>query len=204
MNPLLVAAQEVLRWLDTQDIGGCLIGGLAVSRWGEPRLTHDIDYTVLAEIGSEEKVIDILLQKFTPRLADARDFALRHRVLLLRASNGVDIDMALGATSFEVDSVRRATPFEFAVGCILRTCAAEDLIVHKVVAGRPQDIADIRGIVNRQLGKLDLKLIRYWFKAFGEVKEDPDLARPFEDALKQAEGLSKRRRKSPSSARRKS
>lgn len=46
--------------------------------------------------GAEESVIDPLLTDFTARFADGRAFALRHRVLLLSASNGVPIDVALG------------------------------------------------------------------------------------------------------------
>jgi hypothetical protein len=155
VNPLYAAGKEIFELLEMRGLEGCLIGGLAVARWGEPRLTHDIDLAVLAETGSEGKVVDILLQKFTPRLEDARDFALRNRVVLLRANSGVDIDIALGASSFDIESVRRATPFEFEAGCVLRTCAAEDLIIHKAFACRPQDVADIRGIVFRQFGKLD-------------------------------------------------
>ena len=47
------------------------------------------------------------------------------------------------------------TPHEFEPGCVLRTCSADDLIVHKAIAGRTQDILDIKGVVNRQIGKLD-------------------------------------------------
>ena len=196
MSQLLLAAKEVFDWLDAQGVHGCLIGGLAVQRWGEPRLTHDVDLTVLAEIGCEARIVDILFQRLVPRMEGARQFALQYRVALLRASNGVDVDVALGATSFEVESFRRATPFEFEPGYILRTCSAEDLIVYKAVAGRPQDVADIRGIVNRQIGRLDLKLIRKWLEVFVEVKADPDLARPFREALKNAETVAKRRKKS--------
>lgn len=48
MSQLLFAAKEVSEWLDAQGIGG-----LAVQRWGEPRLTHGVDFTVLAELGCE-------------------------------------------------------------------------------------------------------------------------------------------------------
>jgi hypothetical protein len=196
LSQLLLAAKEILDWLDDQNVDGCLIGGLAVQRWGEPRFTHDVDLTVLAEFGSEAQIVDILFQKLASRIDGAREFALRHRVALLRASNGVDIDIALGATSFEVESFRRASIFEFAPGLILRTCSAEDLLVHKVVAGRPQDIADIRGIINRQSDKLNLNLIRKWLKIFSEAKEDANLARPFEVALKDAQAVAKRSKKS--------
>lgn len=195
MTELLAAAKEVFEWLAAHGIRGCLIGALVVQRWGEPRLTHDVDLTVLAEIGSEERIIDICLDGFRARLDDARAFALQHRVVLLYASNGVQVDLALGATSFEAECIRRATPYEFEPGCRLPTCTAEDLIIHKAVAARPQDIADIRGTVNRQYGKLDLARIRRWLAIFAEIKEDPDLARPFEDALKAAGALAAKRKK---------
>ena len=41
---------------------------------GEPRLTRDIDLTILAEFGNEEPVIDGLLGRFTARFDNAREF----------------------------------------------------------------------------------------------------------------------------------
>lgn len=114
MIDLLAAAKEVCGWLDEQGFRSCLIGGLAVQRWGEPRLTRDVDVTVIAEVGAEEPIVEACLGRFSPRRADARDFALRHRVALVRASNGVGLDLALGASSFEIASVTRATSHEFA------------------------------------------------------------------------------------------
>ena len=193
MTDLLAAAKEVFEWLEAHRVRGCLIGALAVQRWGEPRLTQDVDLTVVAETGSEDRVVDICLERFRARRDDARAFALQHRIILLLAGNGVPVDVALGATSFEADCVDRATPHEFEPGCVLPTCSAEDLVIHKTFAARPQDIADIRGVANRQLGKLDLARIRHWLAVLGEVKEDPDLARPFEEALKAATKIARRR-----------
>ena len=195
MSDVLAAAKEVCEWLDAERFRSCVIGGLAVQRWGEPRLTRDVDLTVMAEIGREEAIVDACLARFAARMQDARDFALRHRVLLVRAGNGVDLDLALGASSFEIGSLAHATTHEFASGCVLRTCSAEDLIVHKSVAARPRDIADINGIVNRQAGKLDLAYVRRWLRLFAEIKEDPDLARPFDEALKAATAAAAKRKK---------
>jgi hypothetical protein len=197
MTDLLAAAKEICDWLDERRIRSCIIGALAVQRWGEPRLTGDVDLTLVAELGTEEPIVDACLARFSARGDDdPKEFALRYRVVRIRASNGVDADLALGATSFEIDSVARATPYEFEPGCVLRTCSAEDLIVHKSVAGREQDIPDIKGIVSRQFGKLDLAHIRCWLAVFADVKEDPDLARPFEEALKAAERIAATRKKS--------
>jgi hypothetical protein len=80
MNPLFVAAAEVQDLCRDRDWGFCFIGGLAVLRWGEPRLTRDIDLTVLAGFGAEEAVVDGLFDRFEARIDDARPFALRNRV----------------------------------------------------------------------------------------------------------------------------
>jgi hypothetical protein len=67
----------------------CIIGAVAVQRWGEPRLTRDVDLTVLSGFGSEAEYVDALLAAYEPRIDGARDFALRHRVVLIRTAAGV-------------------------------------------------------------------------------------------------------------------
>lgn len=186
MNVVLEAAREIFDWLEQQHIPACLIGGLAVQRWGEPRFTRDVDVTVLAPYGSEETIIAACLSRFQPRIPDVQRFALDHRILLLTASNGVPLDLALGAIDFEIEAVERASPYEFASGVVVRTCSAEDLIIHKAVAGRPQDLVDVKGIVARQLGGLDLERIRHWIRIMSELKEDPDMVAQFEAIVRQA------------------
>jgi predicted nucleotidyltransferase len=186
VNPLFDAARELLHFLDSLGFTSCLIGGLVVERWGEPRLTRDVDATVLAEYGSEAAVIDAVLSRFASRRPDARAFAVANRVLTLRASNGVDIDLSLAAFEFEREALERATPYAFEPGVALLTCSAEDLIVYKAVAARPRDIEDIKTVVSRQGRRLDAGRVRRWLRVFAELKEDPDLGRPFEDALRKA------------------
>lgn len=183
---LAVAAVEVLGILDRAGHRACLIGGMAVPRWGEPRATTDVDLSVLAPYGEEGAAIDTLLQHFAPRGLDARAFALSHRVLLLRATNGVALDIALAAFPFEVEALEAASTWELARGVTVRTCSAEHLIVYKLVAARTRDLTDVEGIVRRQAGSLDAEIIRRWGTVFAELKEDPDLLRPFEAALKKA------------------
>ena len=183
MTAIVEAAREILDWLDAAGWRACVIGGLAVQRWGEPRLTQDVDLTVLVGLGDEARFIDGVLGRFDGRRPDARLFALTYRVLLVRASVGVPLDMALGSTQFEVDSVDRSSNWEIEPGRVIRTCSAEDLVVHKLIAGRPRDVADVESIVARQLGHLDSERVRRTLAAFAELKEDPELSRPFERAL---------------------
>lgn len=160
MNPILEAASEIDRSCTELDLRFCFIGGLAVLRWGEPRLTRDVDLTVLCAYGAEASVIDPILERFGPRIHDARAFALRHRVLLLQAANAVPIDIALGALPFEERAAERASRWRIEEDLQLLTCGPEDLVVHKVFAGRDRDWLDVEGLIERRRDTLDRQLIR--------------------------------------------
>jgi hypothetical protein len=186
LAPQIRAAAEAFAALTDIGCRGCLIGGLALQRWGQPRFTQDADLTVLAPVGSEAQIVDALLRRFASRMASARQHALDRRVLLLSASNGVSIDMSLAGLPFEEEVFQRATRWMHVESVWLDTCSAEDLTIYKLVAARGQDLVDIIGIVERQREKLDLARIRHWGAQFAELKEEPDLLRPFEEALKRA------------------
>lgn len=171
MNPLLQAAHEVAGVCRERSLRYCFIGGLAVLRWGEPRLTRDIDLTVIASFGAEEPVVDALLHGLAARVGQARAFALRHRTLLLRATNGIPVDIALGALPFEERAADRASPWQVLPGVQLLTCSAEDLVVHKVFAGRDRDWIDVEGIAARQGAGLDRELIDDELRPLLELKE---------------------------------
>ena len=159
MNPIFEAALEVETACLDAVFRFCFIGGLAVQRWGEPRLTQVVDLTLLTGFGGEEPYVEALLARFRGRLIDAATFALEHRVLLLVASNGTPIDVSFGAMPFEERSIERSSCFSIAEGVTLQTCSAEDLVVHKAFAGRDKDWMDIRGIVDRRGPSLDRALI---------------------------------------------
>src|SRR3989339_800683 len=55
MNSLFNAALEFQNFIKLRNWDFCFIGGLAVIRWGEVRMTRDIDISILADFGDEEK-----------------------------------------------------------------------------------------------------------------------------------------------------
>jgi len=178
MNPILEAASEVDRSCTELGLTFCFIGGLAVLRWGEPRLTRDVDLTILCPYGAEGSVIDPLLERFGSRMDDARDFALRHRVVLLRAANAVPIDVALGALPFEERAAERASRWRIGEDLHLLTCSPEDLLVHKVFAGRDRDWIDVEGVIERRRDTLDRELINAELRPLLELNDSmPHLVR---------------------------
>jgi hypothetical protein len=152
----------------------CLIGGLALQRWGRPRFTRDVDITLLCPFGSEAVAADRLLAAFKPRIEDAREFAMRRRVLLIWSRGRIGIDVAFGAIPFEERCVERASDWKFDPKTVLHTCSAEDLIVLKTFAGRGQDWVDIESVLVRQRRSLDWHLVLGELKPLLDLRETPE------------------------------
>jgi hypothetical protein len=172
VNPLFKAAADLQQFARDNGWRSAVIGGLAVQRWGEPRQTRDVDVALLTGFGGEERFVDRLLERYAPRRPDARQFAIERRVLLIEDDHGIPLDVSLAALPFEERVIERSTPFPFAPGTAIGTCSAEDLVVLKAFADRPQDWLDIEGIVVRQGRALDRALILGELDDLLALKED--------------------------------
>jgi hypothetical protein len=177
MIALFEPARQLQDFCDQQGWQSCFIGGIAVLRWGETRVTRDIDLTVLTGFGGEDRIIDALLSNYSARLPDAREFAALKRVLLLNTPAGTGIDVSLGALPFEEKLIERASPFTFSPGLDLRTCSAEDRLVMKLFASRPLDIQDAEGVAIRNRGHLDWTYVKEQLQPLADLKHEPEILR---------------------------
>ncbi len=175
MIELLKLGEELQNFFSNENWKFCFIGGIVVARWGEPRFTRDIDVTLLTGFGYEESFIDSLLSHYESRIDDARKFALKNRVLLLKSKKGHGIDIALGALPFEENCINRRTEFAFTKDISLLTCSAEDLIVMKAFADRALDWHDVKGIIIRQGEVLDWEYVFKQLTPLCELKEHPEI-----------------------------
>jgi hypothetical protein len=64
MNLLFEAALEVEQFCRERGWRACIIGGLAVIRWGEPRGTSDVDLALFTGFGDEPAYIEPILARF--------------------------------------------------------------------------------------------------------------------------------------------
>ena len=188
MNGLLEAAKEFQDFFAERGWRFCFVGGLAVLRWGRPRSTQDVDVELLTGFGGEDAYIGPLLERFSSRIEDAAAFALENRTLLLEATNGVPVDVVLGAVPFEERAVARATLHEFLPGVSLLTCSAEDLVVFKAFAGRPIDWFDIEGVLARCGPNLDWDYVLAQLRPLCEAKEEPATIARLEEMRKKLLG----------------
>ena len=175
LSPLVEPLAAVQRVLSGFKDRGVIIGGVAVSLLGKPRLTADIDAVVLLSVKDIPQLLEVAQQEgLMPRVSDAVDFARRQRVLLLRHQvSGIDVDISLGILPFEEEAIRRSTLHR--VGTLeVRLPTVEDLIILKAIAHRPKDLLDIQVLVETN-PELDRLRIRRRVTEFAEALEMPEI-----------------------------
>lgn len=175
MISLFNAAQVIQDFIESNHWKFCFIGGIALQRWGEARLTVDIDISLLTQFKDEENYIKLFCDYLHPRVEDIKAFALKNRVLLLKTESGIGVDIAFAGLPYEEDVIHRATYFQFLENVNLLTCSAEDLIVMKAFAARDHDWGDVRGILIRQQGVLNWNYILENLKPLAELKDTPEI-----------------------------
>jgi len=166
--------------LDNQ---GIIIGGIAASLLGQPRLTADADALFLLSIEEVPYLLELAkAEGLQPRIEHVVEFASRSRVVLLQhKESGIDVDISLGFLPFEVEAVERGIDRQ--TGFLrIRLPTPEDLIILKAVAHRPQDMFDIEAVIAAQ-PDLDKERIAFWVKQFADVLEMPEVWTDIEDLL---------------------
>ena len=174
MNALYEAALEVQNFCESQSWPFTFIGGITLVRWGDARQTKDIGMVVLAGFGHKQKFSVAFTSAFKPRPEHSPKIADEGRVLLLQAGNGVPMDISLGCLPYEERIMDRSSKFEFLPEVALRTVCAEDLVVLKAFAGRPQDWIDHGNVLIRQSKSIDMDLVQRELAPLCELKETPE------------------------------
>jgi len=159
--------------LERHGIPAMVIGGQAVLLYGEPRLTRDIDVTLGVGTDRLPSVLDLLpeipLRALPPEL---EAFVNRTMVLpALHEATGVRVDLVFSFTPYEQEAIARARAVVLG-GRQVRFASPEDVVIHKIFAGRPRDLEDAATIVRNQ-PDLDHGYIRRWLGQFDEGQDKP-------------------------------
>ncbi len=175
LSALLEPLAALQRVIDRFEQKGVIIGGIAASLLGKPRLTADLDAMLYASINQIPEILSLAQEEgILPRIKNAALFAQQHRVLLLRHQlSETDIDISLGILPFELEIIERSLQLEFG-GLSIRLPTVEDLIILKAVAHRAQDWQDIQGLVESH-PKLDKERVINWVAQFAEILESPKI-----------------------------
>lgn len=149
-----------------------VIGGQAVLIHGEPRLTRDIDITLGLDVDRFEEVVAAATAAGLVTLVAGEEFTRRTNVLPCRhQTSGLRVDLIFSFSPYERQAVARAENV-LVGGTAVRFATAEDLIIHKLVAGRPRDVEDVRSVLRRR-PDLDEAYLKRWLAEFEPVVERP-------------------------------
>ncbi len=183
LKPLFESLAALQRLISQYNNRGVIIGGIAASLLGQPRLTADLDAIILLSTEMLPQLIEAAAREgLILRIADAETFARKNRVLLLQhQASGIKVDISLGILPFETEMIERGQ--EVSVGGLhLRLPTPEDLIIMKAVAHRPKDLSDIQAIAASH-PEVDKGRIQFWVKQFGEALDLPELWESIEKLL---------------------
>jgi hypothetical protein len=184
-QPLIQALADVVAWTSAAGIPVVIVGGVAASLLGRPRLTRDIDALVrLPESEWQNALTRAAEYRFVPRIADAVEFARRSRVLLMKhAPTEIDIDVMLGTLPFEFAAIDNSRATQ--IGSLeVRLPRVEDLLIMKAIAHRPRDLLDIEGLIDAH-PKADLGGVRKWVREFSIAAAMPELLEDFDKIVAQ-------------------
>ncbi|XYI04185.1 nucleotidyl transferase AbiEii/AbiGii toxin family protein [Sorangium sp. So ce1128] len=169
-----------------------VFGAQAAVAYGRPRMTADVDVTIdLAQTSTLTLVDDLSRAGFDLRIDLGEAFLREARLLpLVHRATCMPIDVVIAASSLHVEFLARRRLIDLG-GVRVPMISPEDLIVTKVLAGRPKDLEDVRGVLLEQ-HDLDLDRIRELLGELEAALGEDRLLRRLERLLRKASATSKR------------
>ncbi len=170
-RPFEEAFEDLFHALNELPFPYCLMGALALGAWGTPRSTHDLDAMIaightdraqlLAALQRHGFVEDTRWAEHNPRLRD-------QHVRLQRGA--VPVDLILPKDDHDRACLMRRRPHTLG-NLSIWIISPEDLVLHKLKAGRAQDFLDVLSVLQRQSASLDRRYITDWAKRLGITEE---------------------------------
>lgn len=143
-----------------------VFGGQAVLVYGEPRLTRDIDITVGVDPSQPAPLLRVVEELRLRILVDDVDGFLKQTFVLpvLDPKAKIRINFVFSLTEYERQAMSRGKIVRLS-GVDVRFVSLEDLIVMKVVAGRPRDLEDVASVICKNPG-FDRTYVEKWLNEF--------------------------------------
>ncbi|MFH1776172.1 MAG: nucleotidyl transferase AbiEii/AbiGii toxin family protein [Candidatus Omnitrophota bacterium] len=171
--------------LNKRKIPYMIIGGQAVLLYGTPRLTRDIDITLGVDTDQFQLVKEVchntglkMLHKNPEDFArDTKVLPTEYRLLKIR------VDFIFSFTLYEKQAIKRVKKVLINKQQI-KFASCEDVIIHKMFAGRAIDTEDVKNILIKNRNKINLKYIRKWLLEFSKIPEQEKVLIRFNNLLK--------------------
>lgn len=143
-----------------------IIGGQAVLIYGEPRLTKDIDLTLGIGLEGLPKIRAMAESLGLRSLVSNIDRFVKETMVfpVVDEKSGIRVDFIFSYSPYERQAIERARKITMGRTGV-KFAALEDVVIHKMIAGRPRDMEDIRIVLLKNPG-YDSKYIEKWLMEF--------------------------------------
>jgi hypothetical protein len=162
--------KKISRELRKVSIPHMVIGGQAVLLYGEPRLTRDIDIALgigVNELNKIKKIVSIIGLKILVK----KEFVERNMVFpTIEEKSGIRVDFIFSFSPYERQAIERGIDIKLG-RTLVRFASLEDVVIHKVIAGRARDMEDIKSILLKN-PKYDSGEIIKWLKEFDDSLDE--------------------------------
>lgn len=169
---------KLAKAFDSQQIPYIVIGGQAVLLYGEPRLTRDIDITLGVDNSIAPQIEELAKTiQLYPAVEQVDQFVKKSNVLpLYDTDTKIRVDLMFSFLPYERQAMGRANPVLLEQYPV-KYASLEDIIIHKIFAGRSRDIEDVKSIIQRNPG-FDRPYIELWLRGLS-TSIDKDLLKDF-------------------------
>lgn len=172
MKSLDDVTREIVELFEDQSIPYALMGGLAVRIHAIPRPTYDVDFTISIARSELPKFYSAAkrLGYSIPAAQESGwvDLVQGLPVVKLQVFVGgqvIDVDVFLAETDFQRELLARKRRYQ-ADGFEAWFVGPEDLVLLKLLAGRPKDLVDVADVLFIQ-GQLDVSYMQRWAQRLG-------------------------------------
>ncbi len=159
----------IARVLKERRIPYMVIGGQAVLVYGEPRMTRDIDITLGLDSSRLSEVLEAIKDMGMVALPDnPAQFVARTSVLpSVHQPSGIRVDFIFSSSVYESHALTKAKRVKIDDTDVC-FASVEDLMIHKMIAGRPRDTEDVRALLIKN-PEIDVVYVLNWLKQFDEA-----------------------------------
>lgn len=164
------ALTRMARVLDAHGQPWMLVGGLAVGVWTEARGTKDCDFAIALPTDVAALEASLRAEGFTTARGGFAEVAGEGGPVRLRtlasAGRPLMVDLLCAGTDFEQAALAHRRPFQV-LGVQLYVVSPDDLLIYKLIAGRPQDLVDIEKLIRFRRAPEDEAYVRRWAREWG-------------------------------------
>ena len=170
-HPFEEAFEDLFRALNELPFPYCLLGALALGAWGAPRATQDLDAMIAIGHADRAQLLTALQRRGfaeDTRWAEHNPMIRDQHIRLQREA--IPVDLMLPKDNHDQACLSRRRRYDLE-RLSLWIISPEDLVIHKLKAGRAQDFIDVLSVLKRQATSLDRAYMTDWAKQLGIWEE---------------------------------